>query len=62
MITEQDIEMLPIFSPDARNLLEGFLDRNPKLRLGAARDGIDQIKNHAFFASVDWEALYRREI
>lgn len=62
MITEQDIEMMPTFSPDARSLLEGFLDRNPKLRLGASRDGIDQIKSHPFFHSVDWEALLKKEL
>ena len=28
MITDSDIPMLPIFSEDARSLLEGFLDRN----------------------------------
>ena len=49
MITDQDIPMLPIFSEDARSLLEGFLNRNvidqcdslqPKGRLGAGRDGV----------------------
>lgn len=28
MITDHDIAMLPIFSEDARSLLEGFLNRN----------------------------------
>ena len=28
MITDSDIPMLPIFSEDARSLLEGFLERN----------------------------------
>jgi len=37
MISEQDIQMLPIFSDDARSLLQGFLKRNPKERLGSGR-------------------------
>jgi hypothetical protein len=28
MITEYDIPMMPIFSDNARSLLEGFLERN----------------------------------
>lgn len=40
MITESDIDMLPIFSDEARSLLEGLLERNPKKRLGSGREGI----------------------
>lgn len=31
-------------------------------RLGAGTKGIEDIKNHEFFASIEWEALLRKEV
>ena len=30
--------------------------------LGAGGGGIEEIKSHPFFASIDWDKLYHREI
>lgn len=38
-----------------------MLNRNPKHRLGAIRDAAE-LKEHAFFKSIDWEALALRQI
>lgn len=54
--------MLPMFTEEARSLLEGFLERNPKKRLGSSKDGFDQIKDHSFFAAIDWERLLEKKI
>ncbi|KAK9464307.1 kinase-like domain-containing protein [Lipomyces arxii] len=40
---------------DAKSLLTGLLDRDPKRRLGA--NGPAEIKNHKFFAEIDWKKL-----
>jgi len=41
-------------------LIEALMEREPSRRLGAARTS--DIKGHPFFASMDFEALMRREV
>lgn len=31
-------------------------------RLGAGPNGIEDIKNHEFFTSIDWDALLKKEV
>lgn len=40
--------------------IQALLNRNPLQRLGA--NGGAEVKAHPFFASMDWDALYRRQI
>lgn len=47
-------------SPQAKDLLTRLLERNPKHRLGS--NNVTEIKNHPFFADIDWAAVYRREL
>ncbi|EPS44897.1 hypothetical protein H072_1110 [Dactylellina haptotyla CBS 200.50] len=49
-----------IVPPDARDLLEKLLNRDPTKRLGA--NGAAEIKNHKFFDSVDWKRLVHKKI
>jgi len=44
--------------PNAKHLLIRLLDRNPETRLTDPK----KIKAHPWFASLDWEKLYRKEI
>jgi hypothetical protein len=37
-----------------------LLNRDPKTRLGV--NNKDEIKNHEFFADIDWDLLYSRSI
>lgn len=46
------------FSAEAVSLLRGLLDRNPKTRLGMGPDGLEAVKRHAFFRTVNWDELY----
>lgn len=41
-------------SDEARSLLEQLLQYNPTERLGAGVGGVDDIKSHPFFATVEW--------
>jgi hypothetical protein len=40
-------------------LLQKLLTRDPTQRIGNC--GAHEIKQHPFFADVDWNAVYRRE-
>lgn len=40
---------------EARDLMDRLICTNPALRLGAR--GADEVKQHAFFAGIDWESL-----
>mmetsp|Transcript_30363 Transcript_30363/g.34501 ORF Transcript_30363/g.34501 Transcript_30363/m.34501 type:complete len:377 (+) Transcript_30363:45-1175(+) len=51
----------PHFSDEAKSLVKSLLEVNPKDRLGYTR-GAREIKDHPFFAPIDWDKLYRREI
>jgi protein-serine/threonine kinase len=48
-------------SLEGRNFVKGLLNRNPKHRLGATDDA-EELKRHAFFADIDWDALSRKLI
>jgi len=47
-------------SDNAKSLLEGLLTRDPEKRLGA--NGGTEVKNHIWFADIDWDKLVRKEI
>ena len=38
-----------------------LLDRNQASRLGSNGDS-EEVKQHPFFADIDWDALYNRQI
>ncbi|KAF7301471.1 Non-specific serine/threonine protein kinase [Mycena indigotica] len=46
---------------DGKQFVKCLLNRNPKLRLGAQRDA-EELKEHPFFASLDWDALARKQV
>jgi len=50
------------FSPDARSLLEGFLQRDPKRRLGSGPRDYLEITEHPFFKSINWNDLYEKKV
>jgi len=62
MILESDLFIPDLVSATAADLLARLLIRDPRRRLGSGPDGPLEVMRHSFFASVDWEALYRREV
>ena len=46
---------------DAVDLIRKLLIRKPEERLGYHK-GAEAIMDHEFFKSIDWDALYRREV
>ena len=52
-------------SDEAVDIIKGLLAKLPHDRLGAGtRDvsGVQQVKGHAWFRQMDWQALLRKEI
>ena len=45
----------------AQSLLRALFKRNPSNRIGAGPQGVDEIKTHAFFATIDWTQLFARQ-
>lgn len=49
-------------SPEAQSLLRALFKRNPQNRLGAGPHGIEDVKRHEFFATIDWDALKEKKV
>lgn len=63
VILEKPIRIPRSLSVKASTCLKGFLNKNPLERLGCDLvTGFDDIMNHIFFKSLDWDALERRQV
>ncbi|KAL2094447.1 hypothetical protein ACEWY4_009166 [Coilia grayii] len=62
MILKAKLGMPQFLSAEAQSLLRHLFKRNPGNRLGAGPDGVEEIKRHSFFSTIDWNRLLRREI
>lgn len=60
MITQAKIPYFPIFSDEAKSLLQALLVQDPRQRLGF--NSIDDIKNHEFFSSINWTDVMNKTI
>merc|ERR1719336_2824601 len=61
-ILKAKLGMPQYLSPEAQALLRALFKRNPANRLGCGSNGISDIKNHQFFASIDWDKLMKKKI
>mmetsp|Transcript_25028 Transcript_25028/g.82012 ORF Transcript_25028/g.82012 Transcript_25028/m.82012 type:complete len:540 (-) Transcript_25028:125-1744(-) len=50
------------FSANSKDVLTKLLDRNPETRLGSHESDAEEIKAHPFFAAIDFEKLYNKQI
>ncbi|XP_015218812.1 ribosomal protein S6 kinase alpha-2 isoform X2 [Lepisosteus oculatus] len=62
LILKAKLGMPQFLSPEVQSLLRALFKRNPSNRLGAGPDGVEEIKRHPFFGTIDWNKLYRKEI
>ncbi|XP_075780739.1 ribosomal protein S6 kinase alpha-2 isoform X2 [Pelodiscus sinensis] len=62
LILKAKLGMPQFLSTEAQSLLRALFKRNPSNRLGAGLDGVEEIKRHLFFVTIDWNKLYRKEI
>lgn len=61
-ILAEKVVMPKFLSHSANRLLTSLLCRDEAKRLGSGPDGTSNVKAHAFFESISWERLARREI
>eukprot|EP00743_Colponemidia_sp_Colp-15_P001960 GILK01002132.1.p1 GENE.GILK01002132.1~~GILK01002132.1.p1 ORF type:complete len:390 (-),score=57.20 GILK01002132.1:348-1448(-) len=59
-ILKAELRFPPYLSDSAKSILSGLLTRDVMRRLGT--NGFEEIKNHPFFAPINWDALLRREV
>ncbi|KAM9477506.1 LOW QUALITY PROTEIN: ribosomal protein S6 kinase alpha-2 [Clarias gariepinus] len=62
LILKAKLGMPQFLSSEVQSLLRALFKRNPTNRLGAGPDGVEEIKRHHFFATIDWNKLYRKEL
>uniref|UniRef100_A0A8C6PP13 non-specific serine/threonine protein kinase n=1 Tax=Nothobranchius furzeri TaxID=105023 RepID=A0A8C6PP13_NOTFU len=62
MILKAKLGMPQFLSSEAQSLIRSLFKRNPANRLGAGPDGVQEIKRHCFFSTIDWNKLFRREL
>ncbi|KAL4646089.1 protein kinase C zeta type isoform X1 [Arapaima gigas] len=63
VILEKPIRIPRSLSVKAASVLKGFLNKDPKDRLGCqVHTGFTDIKSHTFFRSIDWEQLEKKQV
>uniref|UniRef100_A0A665X2X3 protein kinase C n=1 Tax=Echeneis naucrates TaxID=173247 RepID=A0A665X2X3_ECHNA len=63
VILEKPIRIPRSLSVKAASVLKGFLNKDPKERLGCqVQTGFTDIKSHTFFRSIDWNQLEKKEV
>uniref|UniRef100_A0A671QXC0 protein kinase C n=1 Tax=Sinocyclocheilus anshuiensis TaxID=1608454 RepID=A0A671QXC0_9TELE len=63
VILEKPIRIPRSLSVKAASVLKGFLNKDPKERLGCqVQTGFTDIKFHTFFRSIDWDQLEQKQV
>lgn len=60
-ILKQPLTISSLASSSSREILQSLLQKDRHKRLGARRD-FEEIKEHEFFSTINWDKLLRREI
>ena len=50
------------FSSDLKDLLRNLLQVDLTKRFGNLKNGVNDIKNHKWFQTTDWIAIYQRKV
>ncbi|XP_078467660.1 protein kinase C iota type-like [Lampetra planeri] len=63
VILEKQIRIPRSLSVKAANVLKGFLDKDPRERLGChPQTGFADIQSHAFFRTIAWDMLEQKQV
>ena len=61
-IQNADLHFPHSVSEKAVNCIKAFLERDPNKRLGMKTSPFGTIREHAFFASMEWDKLEKRRV
>ncbi|KAI9837935.1 MAG: serine/threonine protein kinase, AGC [Thelocarpon superellum] len=61
-IVNEPIKFPRAMPSDAESLISALCTKDRSRRLGNLSGGVSQVKVHPFFAGIDWDAVYRREM
>ena len=50
------------FSDEAKDLITKLLDLDPKKRIGAGPNGVEDLKKHPYFKKIDWKELENKNV
>lgn len=50
------------FSQDLKDILKSLLQVDLTKRFGNLKNGVSDIKNHRWFSSTDWIAIYQKRV
>lgn len=62
LILHEEIRLPDHLSPSAKDILSKMLDKNPHTRLGGGQRDGREVMEHPFFASIDFDKLYNKEL
>jgi len=57
-----DVTIPAYFSENAKSIVQAFFIKEPNDRLGSGVRGADEIKDHPWFADINWEALFTKSL
>ena len=61
-IKSGQVEYPEFLSKEAIDLLQKFFEKDPEKRLGSGPNGLNDIKSHPFFASINWDSILSKKI
>ena len=62
LIVLEDVKIPRTLSVEAKNLLRGLLEKDPKKRTGGGKDDAKEIMYHEFFRSVNWHDVLEKKV
>jgi protein-serine/threonine kinase len=57
-----ELEYPSVVTAPAKSLMQAMLNRNPEQRLGGGPGDGRDVRSHVFWADVNWQAVYNRQI
>lgn len=62
LILMEEVKFPRTLSQEAKDLLSGFLAKDPHRRLGGGPEDAKEIKRHPFFLPISWTDLVQRKV